>query len=83
MPLSADDVGSSAFSSHLDLSRRHDAVSADDDDNADSVSVSRLDPSSLFSNFLMGKAEFQPSIVVSLFFASSLFKTVEPMAGEV
>jgi hypothetical protein len=42
MPLSADDVGSSAFSSHLDLSRRHDAVSADDDDddNAGSVSVS-------------------------------------------
>ncbi len=40
-----------------------------------------LDPSSLFFfNFLMGKAEFQPSIVVSLFFASSLFKTVERRA---
>jgi hypothetical protein len=40
--LSADDIGSSAFSLHLDLSRRHDAVSADDDndDNAGSVSLS-------------------------------------------
>jgi len=67
--LSADDIGSSAFSLHLHLSRRHDAVSADDnDDNAGSVSLSLslslslpvplLDPSSLFSNFLMGKAEF-------------------------